>query len=97
MLRKHWRFAGRMTFKGIYQSRPDGCRYAVVSIWDREAHDRYFAVFDLFDVLKTADNELVTPEPRWTHVDLNSAIMTTVLMYGDPRDVSSRTASCNNV
>ena len=80
---RNWLLNGRVTFQWIYQNRPNECRYALVSVWDREAHGRYYAVFDLFNVLKTAANELVTPEPRWTHIDRRAAVMTTVLMYND--------------
>ena len=81
--RAAWLTDGRMLFKDIYQRRPNDCRYAVVSIWDNSAHGRYFAALDLFDVLKTAENKLIDPEPRWTHENLQALIATTVLLYGD--------------
>jgi hypothetical protein len=85
VVRRH-SVTSQVTFKWVYQNRPDGCRYAVISDWDNDAHARRYGVLDLFNVLKDPDtNELTPPEPRWRSDSCSAAIMTTVLLYGDAK------------
>jgi hypothetical protein len=90
IIRRH-SVTSRVTFKWVYQNRPDECRYAVISAWDNQVRAWRYGVLDLFNVLKDSEtNELIPPEPRWKSDDCSAAIMTTVLLYGDA-------VSCNNV
>lgn len=72
-----------VTFTWIFQNRPKDCRYAVTSQWDIARHEHRYFVFDLFDVMVGPDSDVQAPRPRFTHSDLEAAIMATVLLYND--------------
>lgn len=71
-----------VTFKWIYQNRPNGPRYAVGSYWNVEHHRDHFLVWDLFNVMRDpGSGHVVEPHPTLTHHDLDAAVMATVLLY----------------
>jgi hypothetical protein len=76
-------------FPQVFASRPNDCRYAVVSQWDMAEHKFRYVVFDLFEVKKktfaTMPDELIAPKPRLVHDDLDAAIMGTVMLYDEGR------------
>jgi hypothetical protein len=78
----HCNVTSRMSFKRIYQNRPNHARYAIAGNYSVEMHaDRYVA-WDLFDVKKNpSDNELIEPAPTLVHNDVDAAIMATLMLY----------------
>jgi hypothetical protein len=72
---------GRMTFTRIYQNRPNEARYAIAGHYSVVTHADEFLVWDLFEVKKDPDNQIVEPRLRLRHDDLDAAIMAAVLLY----------------
>lgn len=76
----HWtEWMGTVSFRWIYMSRPNDCRYAVASKWNEQV-----LVWDLYSVEKfTATDELITPDPMRVHESVDAAIMATALLYDE--------------
>ncbi len=75
--------AGSVTFTRIYQNRPDEYRYAVASQWDLAEHSERYLVWDLWStMIRKPSNDIITPRPMLTHMDLDAAIVATQMLYG---------------
>jgi allophanate hydrolase subunit 2 len=80
-----WRESmGSVSFDYIYVNRPNDCRYAVAGEYDVKAQGERVLVWDLYNVSKNARGQLVTPMPVRVHVDVNSAVMATSILYDKP-------------
>ncbi len=75
---------GTVTFKWIYQNRPDNCRYAVADYYAVDKHKPIVVVWDMHNVtLRMPTLEPLPPPPISKHEDVDAAIMATALRYDE--------------
>lgn len=74
---------GTVDYTRVFIQRPDGCRYAVVEVWNIAKHAGEVLVFDLYQTIDPGNSRLVAPEPIRTCDDVDTAIMATAMLYED--------------
>lgn len=74
----------RVTFRQIYQNRPDEAHYVVAAYYNVALSTDRYVVWDLFEAVRNgvAGHNVYAPKPRLTHDDLDAAITATVMLYG---------------
>lgn len=72
---------GTMDYTRVFLSRPDDCRYAVVTHRNVDSQEDEVLVFDIYATTQTPTNKLIAPAPMWRGDCIDAAIMATFMRY----------------